>query len=149
MANDIDGYGFADQGRTIARLSSDIRELDRAGIERVARGWDRHVGDADLDAFRAAEQAASEALESTDRVAEWHQVRDALLGLTEGQSALASWKSEHGEVRATAERAALAAALGLLAGADRDRRDLGVLLLPMGEALPGLLLEEEPVPEPE
>lgn len=149
MANDIDGYGFAEQGRTIGRLSSDIRELDRAGIERVAQGWDRHVGEAHLDAFRAAEQEASEVLEATDRVAQWHQVRDALLGLTEGISALVSWKAEHGEVGEKAERAALAAALGLLAGADGDHPDLQVLLRPMGEALPWLLLDQEPSPGPE
>jgi hypothetical protein len=149
MANDIDGYGFAEQGRNIARLSSDIRELDRAGIERVAQGWDRHVGEAELDQFRAAEQAASEALEGAGQVEAWQQVRDSLLGLTEGKSALASWKSEHGEVGEKAERAALAAALGLLAGADRDRLDLQVLLRPMGEALPWLLLDEEAAPSPQ
>lgn len=149
MANDIDGYGFAEQGRTIGRLSADLRELDRAGVERVAQGWDRHVGEAQLDAFRAAEQEASEVLEATDRVDQWHQVRDALLALTEGTSALVSWKAEHGEVGEKAERAALAAALGLLAGADGDHPDLQVLLRPMAEALPWLLLDEGPSPGPE
>jgi hypothetical protein len=146
MANDIDGYGFAAQGRNIGRLSADIRELDSAGVERVARGWDRHVGDSQMDHFRSAEQAASEVLEAAGRGTQWHEVRDSLLGLTEGKSALVSWKAEHGEVGAKAERAALAAALGLLAGADSDHPELVVLLQPMGEALPWLLIDEESTP---
>ncbi|MGC2192707.1 MAG: hypothetical protein WA751_10275 [Candidatus Dormiibacterota bacterium] len=146
MANDIDGYGFAAQGRNIGRLTADIRELDSAGVERVARGWDRHVGDSQMDYFRSAEQAASEVLEAAGRVSHWHAVRDSLLGLTEGKSALVSWKAEHGEVGAKAERAALAAALGLLAGADSDHPELIVLLRPMGEALPWLLIDEESAP---
>ena len=85
-------------------------------------------------------------LESTDRVARWHEVRDSLLSLTEGKSALASWKAEHGEEGAKAERAALAAALGLVAGADSSRPDLVVLLRPMAEALPWLLVDEEAAP---
>jgi hypothetical protein len=149
MADDIDGYGFAAQGRNVGRLAADIRELDGAGIERVARGWDRHVGEAHLDDFQAAEQAASEVLESADRVARWHEVRDSLLSLTEGKSALASWKAEHGEEGAKAERAALAAALGLVAGADSSRPDLVVLMRPMAEALPWLLVDEEAAPEHE
>ncbi|HEY6538868.1 MAG TPA: hypothetical protein VI138_07520 [Candidatus Dormibacteraeota bacterium] len=143
MANDIDGYGFAEQGRNVGRLQADIRELDGAGIERVAQGWDRHVGDANLDSFRAAEQQASEELEQESRVELWHKVRQSVLRLTEGDAALASWKAEHGEIGAKAERAALAAALGLLAGADSDRPDLALLLRPMAEALPWLILDEE------
>lgn len=140
MANDIDGYGFAAQGRTIARLAADLRELDRAGIERVARGWDAHVGEAHLNEFRSAEQSALDILERDNRVAEWDEVRKSLLSLTEGTAALASWKSEHGETGARAERAALAAALGLLVGAGPGRHELVALLRPMAEALPWLLL---------
>lgn len=143
MPDDIDGYGFAAQGRTIARLAADLRELDRSGIERVARGWDQHVGEVHLDDFRSAEQTALDVLESTNRVAEWDEVRNSLLHLTEGKSALASWKSEHGEVGAKAERAALAAALGLLTGAGPSRHDLLALLRPMAEALPWLLLGDQ------
>lgn len=146
MANDIDGYGFAAQGRNIGRLLADIRELDSAGVERVARGWDRHVGDVELDNFRAAEQAASEVLETSDRTAQWHEVRDSLLGLTEGKAALVSWKAEHAEVGDKAERAALAAALGLVAGADANHPELMVLLRPMAEALPWLLIDEDSAP---
>ncbi|HUY08763.1 MAG TPA: hypothetical protein VMW80_04840 [Candidatus Dormibacteraeota bacterium] len=147
MANDIDGYGFAAQGRNIERLTADIRELDSAGVERVARGWDRHVGDSQMDDFRAAEQAAADVLEDADLVARWHEVRDSLLNLTEGKSALVSWKAEHGEVGAKAERAALAAALGLVAGADSNHPELMVLVRPMAEALPWLVLDEEGAPD--
>ncbi len=143
MADDIDGYGFAAQGRNIARLTADLRELDGAGIERVAQGWDRHVGSAHLAEFVTAEQAASEVLEDSDRVAQWHEVRQSMLGLTEGKSALVSWKAEHGEVGEKAERAAMAAALGLIAGADGDHPELAVLLRPMSEALPWLVLDED------
>lgn len=148
MANDIDGYGFATQGRNIGRLTADMRELDSVGVERVARGWDRHVGADQMDDFTAAEQAASGLLGAAGRIAEWHAVRDSLLGLTEGKSALVSWKAEHGEVGAKAERAALAAALGLLAGADSNHPELIGLLRPMGEALPWLLIDEESTPAP-
>jgi hypothetical protein len=146
MANQIDGYRFAAQGRNLSRLTADIRELDSVGVERVARGWDRHVGDDQLEDFRAAEQAASEVLESSDRLAQWHEVKDYLLSLTEGKTALVSWKAEHGEVGAKAERAALAAALGLVAGADSDHPELVVLLRPMAEALPWLLIDEDAAP---
>jgi hypothetical protein len=146
MANDIDGYGFAAQGRNLSRLTADIRELDSVGVERVARGWDRHVGDDQLEDFRAAEQAASEVLESSDRLTQWHEVKDYLLSLTEGKTALVSWRAEHGEVGAKAERAALAAALGLVAGADSDHPELVVLLRPMAEALPWLLIDEDAAP---
>jgi hypothetical protein len=147
MADDIDGYGFAAQGRNLGRLTADIRELDSAGIERVARGWDRHVGDSQMDDFRAAEQAASDVLEASDLVARWHEVRESLLNLTEGKAALASWKAEHGEVGAKAERAALAAALGLVAGADSDHPELMVLLRPMAEALPWLVIDDQEAPD--
>ncbi|HVB14853.1 MAG TPA: hypothetical protein VNH38_08875 [Candidatus Dormibacteraeota bacterium] len=146
MANDIDGYGFAAQGRNVGRLTADIRELDSVGIERIARGWDRHVGEAQMDEFRAAEQAASEVIESSDLVPRWHEVRESLLSLTEGKSALVSWKAEHGELGAKAERAALAAALGLVAGAESDHPELEILLRPMAEALPWLLIDEESAP---
>ncbi|MGH7643299.1 MAG: hypothetical protein ACRENX_09885 [Candidatus Dormibacteria bacterium] len=143
MANDIDGYGFAAQGRTIARLVADIRELDMTAIERVARGWDRHVGDSQMDQFRAAEQSASEVLEASDRVSQWHEVRTSLLELTEGKAALVSWKAEHGEVGAKAERAVLAAGLGLIADQDGDQPDLVILLRPLAEALPWLVISAD------
>jgi hypothetical protein len=144
MPTDIDGYGFPDGDRTIGRLISDLREMDRAGIERVARGWDRHVGDAHLDRFRGAEQTAMAELEKSNRVGQWDEVRKSLFTLTEGKSALATWKSEHGEAGAKAERAALAAALGLVTGPVPGHRDLAVLLQPMAEALPWLLVDSPP-----
>ncbi|HVC39015.1 MAG TPA: hypothetical protein VNH20_03430 [Candidatus Dormibacteraeota bacterium] len=146
MANDIDGYGFAAQGRNLGRLTGDIRELDQSGIERIARGWDRHVGEGGLADFLAAEQAASEVLEATGKVAGWHEVREALLQLTVGKTALVSWRAEHGEIGAKAERAALAAALGLVVGAGSDHPELELLLRPMAEALPWLLIDESAEP---
>ncbi|MGA7172964.1 MAG: hypothetical protein WCB86_01685 [Candidatus Dormiibacterota bacterium] len=143
MADDIDGYGFAAQGRNVGRLTADIRELDSAGIERVARGWDRHVGESRLDDIRAAEQAASDVLEASGLVARWHEVRDSLLSLIEGKAALVSWRAEHGELGVKAERAVLAAALGLVAGAETDHPELMVLLRPTAEALPWLVIDEE------
>jgi hypothetical protein len=142
MPTDIDGYGFPEGDRTIGRLIGDLRGMDRAGIERVARGWDRDVGDAHLDRFRAAEQTAMAELEKSHRVEQWDQVRTSLFGLTEGKGALASWKSEHGEAGAKAERAALAAALGLVTGPVPGNHDLAVLLQPMAEALPWLLVDD-------
>ncbi len=144
MPTDIDGYGFPGGDRTIGRLIGDLREMDRAGIERVARGWDRDVGDAHLDRFRAAEQTAMAELEKSNRVGQWDEVRTLLFSLTEGKGALASWKSEHGEAGAKAERAALAAALGLVAGPVPGHHDLAVLLQPMAEALPWLLVDDPP-----
>lgn len=143
MPFDSEGYGFPAQDRTIGRLAGDIRELGREGVERVAQGWDRHVGEVHLEEFRAAEQAAQAALERQQRTEEWDQVQSMLFGLTEGRSALASWKAEHGNVGGKAERAALAAALGLLAGPELGRHHLNVLLQPMAEALPWLLLDDD------
>jgi len=44
MGIDIDGYGFMEGDRTTGRLVSDVRVLSPLGIERLAQGWDRHVG---------------------------------------------------------------------------------------------------------
>ncbi|MGH7667144.1 MAG: hypothetical protein ACREN1_07540 [Candidatus Dormibacteria bacterium] len=147
MANDIDGYGFAAEGRTVGRLTADLRELDRYGIERFARGWDKVVGESGLDEFSAAEQTAAEILEHESRVGEWHEVRDILDELTAGEGALTSWRAEPTEVGRKAERAALAAALGLVAGADSGHPEVEILLRPAAEALPWLLLEDLPQPD--
>jgi hypothetical protein len=46
----------------------DVRVLSPAGVERVALGWDRHVGKHALQALRDAEKAALHAVEKADRV---------------------------------------------------------------------------------
>jgi len=76
-------------------------------------------------------------LEKSNRVGQWDEVRKSLFTLTEGKAALASWKSEHGDAGAKAERAALAAALGLVTGPVPGHRDLAVLLQPMPRLCPG------------
>jgi hypothetical protein len=116
--------------------------LSPAGVERVARGWDEHVGTKGLQAFHDAEKAATHAIEQADRGAAWDMVRSSLFGLTESGDALVSWKAEHGEIGHKAERAAFAAALGLVASNLISKEQAATLLRPMAEALPWLLPEE-------
>src|SRR6195256_2144339 len=142
MGVDAEGYGFPEHQRTLARLMEDIRVLSPAGVERVARGWDEHVGTKGLQAFHDAEKAATHAIEQADRGAAWDLVRSSLFGLTESGGALVSWKAEHGEIGHKAERAAFAAALGLVAGNLVTKEQQAILLRPMAEALPWLLPEE-------
>src|SRR5450759_2569700 len=142
MSLDAEGYGFPEHQRTLARLMDDIRVLSPAGVERVAKGWDDHVGAKGLQAFHDAEKAATHAIEQADRGPAWDLVRSSLFGLTESGAALVSWKAEHGEVGHKAERAALAAALGLVASNLIDKEQAANLMRPMAEALPWLLPEE-------
>ena len=65
MSIDADGYGFPEHGPTLARLMEDIRVLSPAGVERVARGWDLHVGAKGLKEFQEAEKAALHAIEQS------------------------------------------------------------------------------------
>jgi hypothetical protein len=140
MSVDAEGYGFPDHKRTLARLIDDIRILSPSGVERVAAGWDEHVGEKNLPAFREAEKAALHAIEQADRGPAWDEVRRTLFGLTESGAALISWRAEHGEMGHKAENAAFAAALGLLAdGIGKEQQH--TLLRPMAEALPWLLQE--------
>jgi hypothetical protein len=125
----------------------DIRVLSPAGVERVARGWDEHVGAKGLQAFHDAEKAATHTIEQADRGAAWDMVRSSLFGLTESGDALVSWKAEHGEIGHKAERAAFAAALGLVASNLVSKVQAATLLRPMAEALPWLLPEEAKEPE--
>jgi hypothetical protein len=141
MSLDAEGYGFPEHERTLARLMDDIRVLSPAGVERVANGWDEHVGAKGLQAFHDAEKAAVHAIEQADRGPAWDLVRSSLFGLTESGDALVSWKAEHGDVGHKAERAALAAALGLVAGNLITKEQRLTLLRPMAEALPWLLSE--------
>lgn len=140
MGVDAEGYGFPEHKRTIARLMEDVRILSPAGVERVAQGWDEHVGETGLPAFREAEKAALHAIEQADRGAAWDEVRRTLFGLTESGAALISWRAEHGDMGHKAENAAFAAALGLLADGLIGRQQ-ETLLRPMAEALPWLLQE--------
>jgi len=141
MGIDAEGYGFPDHKRTLARLIDDIRILSPSGVERVAAGWDEHVGEQNLPAFREAEKAALHAIEQADRGPAWDEVRRTLFGLTESGGALISWRAEHGEMGHKAENAAFAAALALLADGLISKQQEDLLLRPMAEALPWLLQE--------
>jgi hypothetical protein len=141
MGVDAEGYGFPEHQRTIARLMEDVRILSPAGVERVAQGWDEHVGESGLRAFREAEKAALHAIEQADRGAAWDEVRRTLFGLTESGASLISWRAEHGDMGHKAENAAFAAALGLLADGLMSKQQQATLLRPMAEALPWLLQE--------
>jgi hypothetical protein len=141
MSLDAEGYGFPEHEHTLARLMDDIRVLSPAGVERVAKGWDDHVGSKGLQTFHDAEKAATHAIEQADRGPAWDLVRSSLFGLTESGQALVSWKAEHGDIGHKAERAALAAALGLVAGNLVTREQKATLMRPMAEAIPWLLSE--------
>jgi hypothetical protein len=122
----------------------DIRVLSPAGVERVARGWDLHVGAKGLKEFQEAEKAATHAIEQADRGPAWDLVRSSLFGLTESGDALVSWKAEHGDIGHKAEQAAFAAALGLVASNLVNKEQSAILMRPMAEALPWLLPEQTP-----
>jgi hypothetical protein len=141
---DAEGYGFPEHERTLARLMADVRVLGPAGVERVAHGWDRHVGDHGLAEFHAAEKAATHAIEKADRGAAWDTFRSSLFGLTESGEALVSWKVEHGDVGHKAERAAFAAALALVAADLIKPETFATLVRPTADALPWLLPDEGP-----
>jgi hypothetical protein len=138
MNVDAEGYGFPEHQRTLARLMDDIRVLSPSGVERVAQGWDEHVGTRGLQAFHDAEKAATHAIEKADRGAAWDQVRKSLFGLTESGDALVSWKAEHGDIGHKAEQAAFGAALGLVAGNLISKQQAATLTRPLAEALPWL-----------
>ena len=139
MSVDSEGYGFPEHQRTIARLMDDVRVLSPAGVERVAQGWDNHVGTKGLQAFHDAEKAATHAIEQADKGAAWDVFRSSLCGLTESGDALVSWKAEHGDIGHKAERAAFAAALGLVAGNLISKEQAATLMRPLAEALPWLM----------
>lgn len=146
MSVDAEGYGFPEHQRTLGRLMEDVRVLSPAGVERVAQGWDRHVGLRGEQAMHDAEKAAVQAIEKADRGPAWDEVRKNLFGLTESGTALVSWKAEHGDVGHKAESAAFMAALGLVAGNLITKAQAATLMRPLSEALPWLLPE---APQPE
>jgi hypothetical protein len=141
---DAEGYGFPEHERTLARLMADVRVMGPAGVERAARGLDRHVGTHGLDEFHAAEKAATHAIEKADRGDAWDAFRSSLFGLTESGEALVSWKAEHGETGHKAERAAFAAALALVAADTIKPETFSTLVRPMADALPWLSPDEGP-----
>ena len=124
----------------------DIRVLSPAGVERVAQGWDRHVGLRGQQAMHEAEKAAVQAIEKADRGPAWDEVRKNLFGLTESGVALVSWKAEHGDIGHKAENAGFMAALGLVAGNLITKAQAATLMRPLSEALPWLL-PDSPQPE--
>lgn len=142
MGVDVEGYGFPEHQRTLARLMDDVRVLSPVGVERVAQGWDRYVGLRGQQAMHDAEKAALHAIEQADRGPAWDEVRRNLFGLTESGTALVSWKAEHGDIGHKAESAAFMAALGLVAGNLVTKDQVATLVRPLSEALPWLLPEE-------
>jgi hypothetical protein len=144
MDTDADGYGV-DTDDQIERLKEDIRILSPAGVERAALGWDRHIGEKNLDRFHEAERAAVHAIEDTDSWPAWDDIRANLFKLTESDKALVAWRLEHGDVGHKAERAAQAAALGLLTKDLVKPEQARLLLSPMAEALPWLLPDQAPL----
>ena len=142
MGVDVEGYGFPEHQRTLARLMDDVRVLSPVGVERVAQGWDRYVGLRGQQAMHDAEKAALHAIEKADRGPAWDEVRRNLFGLTESGTALVSWKAEHGDIGHKAESAAFMAALGLVAGNLVTKDQVATLVRPLSEALPWLLPEE-------
>ena len=141
--DDVEGYGPRPDQSETSRLLEDARTLSPAGVERAASGWDRGRNAA---AFRDAEERALEVIERAGRRAQWDSLRNQILGLTERGQSLVAWQQEHGEVGHKAERALLAAALAVTAGDDLDPDHARVLRSPLAEALPWLLLDEEPRP---
>ena len=142
MSIDAEGYGFPEHDRTLARLIDDVRVMGPAGVERAAQGWDLHVGARAHDAFRAAEKAATHAIEQHGRGPIWDTFRSNLFGMTESGQALVSWKAEHGDVGHKAEDAAFAAALALVASEFIKPDQFATLVRPLSEALPWLLPEQ-------
>jgi len=144
---DADGYGFRADDRSVERLLADFRTLSPAGVERAAWGWDRHVGSRGRDAFRAAEEKALEAVEKSNRGAEWDRLRRAIYSLTEGDHRAVSWEAEYGDVSHESEHAAYGAALALVAGGLIDSAARHVLMRAMAEELPWLLPDVAPEPQ--
>jgi hypothetical protein len=149
VSSDLDGYGYDPDQRGIDRLLDDLRTVSPAGVERIAWGWDQHDEGDGRALLLAAEKAALRVLEDESRAQPWEDVQRRVLDMTEGRTSLVAWKAEHGDVGHKAERAVLAAALGLGAGdalPDADRR---VLVRAAAEAMPWLLPDEPPEPHAE
>ena len=146
MAVDAEGYGYRTGEQGVDRLLNDARVLSPAGIERAAWGWDRHEDPTAMQRFRDAERVALRVLEQTNRGPLWEETRKRILDLTEARSSLVSWKTEHGDIGHKAERAILAAALGVLTRDRLSHEQYVTVVRPMAEALPWLLPETPPEP---
>jgi hypothetical protein len=132
----------------LERLESDLRVLSPVGIERVAWGWDRHEQD-NLEAFRAAERTALQAIDSAGQIEAWDEWRRRLFYEVEGRLALVPWRAEHQrhtEHAHKAARAAAGAALGVFARPWITHEQYATLVSAMAEALPWLLPERPPAP---
>jgi hypothetical protein len=130
----------------LERLESDLRVLSPLGIERAAFGWDRHEADSAAE-LHASERTALHALEAASEGAEWDEWRRRLFYEVEGRQGLLAWRTEHqGHAPHVhkAERAALAAALGLVAQSRISHAHYRQLVSAMAEALPWLLPEQAP-----
>ena len=135
---DSDGYGVRPGQNPLDRLLEDCRTLSPLGVERAAEGWVKQTNRGSRPAWREAEQAALHLLESQNRMPEWDELRNRLLGLTERTGALIAWRIEHGDTGHMAENALLGSALSLLAGDQLDGTHRRVLVAPMAQALPWL-----------
>ena len=129
--------------KDLERLASDLRVLDRTGIDRAAWGWDRHE-QRGLDAYHRAEKTALAAVERAELGEAWDAYRQRLFGLTEGKGALVAWRAMHGDKGHKAERAAFGAALAQFAKDGIPAQDYATLAEPMAEALPWLLPDHKP-----
>ena len=130
----------------LERLDADLRVLSPVGIERVAWGWDRHSTAVDVE---ASERTALHAIEASRVGDDWDTWRRRLFMEVEGRQALVAWHAEHQLHEAhvhKAERAAMAAALGLFAQSRISHAHYATLVSAMAEALPWLLPERPPDP---
>src|SRR5258708_37606398 len=107
MGIDQEGYGLPEHPRSRARLMEDVRILSPSGVERVAQGWDEHVGEHGLPEFHKAEKAALQAIEKADRGPAWDEVRRTLFGMTESGGALISWRAAQDRIGLQDENAAV------------------------------------------
>lgn len=126
----------------LERLDSDLHVLSPLGIERAAAGWDHHA--TRLEELHASERTALHAVEAAGDGPVWDEWRRRLFLEVEGRPALVAWHAEHQNHAPhvhKAERAALYAALGLVARAHIAHSHYRRLVSAMAEALPWLLLD--------